>query len=1151
MALTSTLGSPGIEIREVDNSYRLDSSTATTVYIPGFTAQGPVDEVMSIGSMTDFETIYGTPTNAAERYFYYTVKAVLDNSGNGVTVLCSRLPYGSGNGDTVSNAYTLLAYPAVPVIKKKHAITSPHSFDSTGNTETYTFNAELKATRTKSNNVWGNWEVYENSTKSTTWTFDENTLTLTDSDGSIITLPSEGETTYNFDQYIPTLKNKFDNLFNVKSSEGNATTVGATVEDFYITFDEDYQVADNINITKFDALSGTSTIKVPSASALIDFSSTSHANAPVITIGSFTAKGTMAYEQMIDETDKTTVSASYVYFSYTIFNSENKKVGSIYVKAKYTGAVEGKLFITSSSVNIALQKKTAYELAASYQGQTVTEYESSNGGSIKDYSDDVTYIIGSPTTFHISLNEYYKIITGENLTWSRQPYTFDGESNTIGERYETDTKKSESQFGLFDAIGHSAFLVINTSRSIINNNFEGFYLGMTDNMFVNPSSDYTFDAISKVKITTKYFDSTSDTLGLMDATDDTGDFHSLNSNRLSFYLDSNYQGSISRVLTRNITSMDISSKEYDDTISMGLFKLSKSTTNNDILKLNYSLREKYNWSFGKTRLKSTASATRPVSYFAENVVENSSNLTVLINPFIAEKSFVDTDGVVHGKMRVFGNKLIKNLDNYEAKYLRRDYTNLYSNTTDKVAKQAVSAIIPAKLAKSSISSWEEMMSQAGVSTSILKSISSDESYKNFTQLDALMPFGTYSETSNTSKIIGEVPAKLQRSLELVENDEEYPDIDIVVESGLGTIYSYSCGKAVGYETATTANTLLIGEDDDGGITDEQAGELIFDENEVVNGIEDLRTGRTTLSDGASEFIENYRAVQTVFTNFANSMQNGGRGDCFYISDIPRGILIKGKNTKITDLYGSTIESNSYDFGDTVNHSFSTSVYYPIKHTFDTIVSSYMSTYAQWVKILDTFSSEKVWIPVSGYVAGNMAATDGTYGPWYAAAGLRRGVIKGVLDYAISPDRTQRTDLYKICINSVPKIPNYGVTIWGLRTMSKASSAFDQNTCRRTFLYMEKKVKQTLRYYIFEPNTSYTRLQIVNDIDPFLEKIKNAGGIYAYTLVCDTTNNTPDVINNGDLAVSIAAAPTRTAENIVVEFTANKYTENVTSTESIS
>ena len=118
-------------------------------------------------------------------------------------------------------------------------------------------------------------------------------------------------------------------------------------------------------------------------------------------------------------------------------------------------------------------------------------------------------------------------------------------------------------------------------------------------------------------------------------------------------------------------------------------------------------------------------------------------------------------------------------------------------------------------------------------------------------------------------------------------------------------------------------------------------------------------------------------------------------------------------------------------------------------------------------------------------------------------------------------------------------------------MSKKDSAFDQNTCRRTFLYMEKKIKQLLRYYIFEPNNSYTRLQIFNDIDPFLEGIKNKGGIYNYTLVTDTTVNTPEIINNGDLVVAIAAAPTRTAENIVVEFTANKYTEEVSASESLS
>ena len=750
------------------------------------------------------------------------------------------------------------------------------------------------------------------------------------------------------------------------------------------------------------------------------------------------------------------------------------------------------------------------------------------------------------------------MITGESLKWSRRPYSFvqpqisaSDVSNKVT-CYETagDKVGTPSLFGLYEAIGHSAFIVINTSRSIINSNFEGYYLGITDNMFVNPSDDYTYNAITDMKITTKFFEK-DNIIGLLDDATNTADFQSLSTNRLSFYLDSNYQGSISRVLTRNISSMDISGTEYDDTISMGLFKITKSGTSSDILKLNYSLREKYNWSFGKTRVKSSAASTIPVSYFAENVTEGSSNLSILINPFISSKAFVDTNGVIHGKMRVYGTKLVDNLDRFETKYLLRDYVGMIPNTVDSSNSNVSAAMIP-KVAQSSIASWASIVKQAGVTPELIKNeiVNDTTNFFTFQPLNAILPFGTYTSATNSNKIIGSLPIKLQRALELVENDEEYPDIDIILEGGLGTIYVNSAGNEISSESAY--DTLLVDEENTTPIDGESSTvSNVFDENLILTGMEDMRTGRSSLSDEAQKVIEDYNAVQGVFLRFADSMANGGRGDTFYISDIPRGILIKGRNTKVTNLFGTVIESNAYDFGETVNHSFPTSIYYPIKHTFDSVVSSYTSTYAQWVKVLDNFSGEKVWIPVSGYIAANMAATDTTYGPWYAAAGLRRGVITGVLDYALSPNISQRTDLYKICINSVPKIPNYGVTIWGIRTMSKTASAFDQNTCRRTFLYMEKKVKQTLRYYIFEPNTSYTRLQIVNDLDPFLEKIKNAGGIYAYTLVCDTSNNTPDVINNGDLAVSIAAAPTRTAENIVVEFTANEYTEEISAAESLT
>ena len=117
MASVATLASPGVEVREYDDSLRTTTTTGTTIFIPGFAAQGPVEEINPISTMDDFENIYGQPTNAAERYFYYTVKSVLDKTGDGTTVLTSRLAYGAGDGDNVSNAFTLLAYPAVPVLK--------------------------------------------------------------------------------------------------------------------------------------------------------------------------------------------------------------------------------------------------------------------------------------------------------------------------------------------------------------------------------------------------------------------------------------------------------------------------------------------------------------------------------------------------------------------------------------------------------------------------------------------------------------------------------------------------------------------------------------------------------------------------------------------------------------------------------------------------------------------------------------------------------------------------------------------------------------------------------------------------------------------------------------------------------------------------
>lgn len=118
MAKTSTIGSPGVETHEdYSQTVRVSDSTASTMYLQGFASQGPVEEVNNIGEIEDFKNIYGEPTNAAERYFYHSVEMALKNTPAGTTIMTSRLPYGYGKGDNVTTAFTLLSYPAVPVVK--------------------------------------------------------------------------------------------------------------------------------------------------------------------------------------------------------------------------------------------------------------------------------------------------------------------------------------------------------------------------------------------------------------------------------------------------------------------------------------------------------------------------------------------------------------------------------------------------------------------------------------------------------------------------------------------------------------------------------------------------------------------------------------------------------------------------------------------------------------------------------------------------------------------------------------------------------------------------------------------------------------------------------------------------------------------------
>jgi phage tail sheath protein FI len=202
-------------------------------------------------------------------------------------------------------------------------------------------------------------------------------------------------------------------------------------------------------------------------------------------------------------------------------------------------------------------------------------------------------------------------------------------------------------------------------------------------------------------------------------------------------------------------------------------------------------------------------------------------------------------------------------------------------------------------------------------------------------------------------------------------------------------------------------------------------------------------------------------------------------------------------------------------------------------------SSYATTYGNWVKVNDQYSGINVWVPFSGFAVADMANVDSNFQPWYAPAGFTRGRVGNALAVAIAPKQKERDMLYKININPVAFFPNEGINIFGQKTLLRQPSAFDRINVRRLFLYLEKATKKTAKFFIFEPNTFFTRKRVVSTLSPIFDRAKNTEGLYEYLIVCDERNNTPDTIDQNELIVDIYIKPVRAAEFILVNFYATR------------
>ena len=239
-----------------------------------------------------------------------------------------------------------------------------------------------------------------------------------------------------------------------------------------------------------------------------------------------------------------------------------------------------------------------------------------------------------------------------------------------------------------------------------------------------------------------------------------------------------------------------------------------------------------------------------------------------------------------------------------------------------------------------------------------------------------------------------------------------------------------------------------------------------------------------------------------------------RKDCVaFISpqDVSTGEVITGSGSATTDkmvAYRDAITSSSYGFMD----------------------SGYKYQY-------DRYNDVYRWVPLNGDMAGISARNDYTNDAWWSPAGFNRGQVKNVVKIAVSLTKDDRDTLFKKGINPVVSFPGQGVVLYGDKTLQAKPSAFDRINVRRLFIILEKTIATASKYQLFEFNDAFTQTQFKNIVEPFLRDVKGRRGITDFKVVCDSTNNTPFVVDSNNFVGDIYIKPSRSISFITLNFIA--------------
>jgi len=397
--------------------------------------------------------------------------------------------------------------------------------------------------------------------------------------------------------------------------------------------------------------------------------------------------------------------------------------------------------------------------------------------------------------------------------------------------------------------------------------------------------------------------------------------------------------------------------------------------------------------------------------------------------------------------------------------------------------------------------------RAGDDTNNQKSII--ETYNNI----SLDPFAS----NYISRVIGDVSSTL-----VTEGSDTF-----LQESGsFPNISNYVRVKTVNYQTPHYFNN-------DGSAKDEFTGSLPSPSSGSFGG----GAGSNLSSVSYNRFYQNIDSTNTqglIGDDYTNAIALLSNTDNYQYNVISApGIYYQDYSTQCTSLINNTItRGDAIYVMDLVRYNQAIGT---VTTQASGIDSSYTATYWPWLQTVDPNTAQLVYIPPSTMIPGVYAFTDASSDPWFAPAGITRGGLGQVVRAERKLTSNNRDTLYEANVNPIASFPQQGVVVFGQKTLQKAASALDRVNVRRLLIALKDYISQIADNLVFEQNTIATRQNFLTQVNPYLESVQQRQGLYAFKVVMDESNNTPDVIDRNELIGQIFLQPTKTAEFIILDF----------------